>query len=104
MVKEKRYFAATMTRRAGQPCRGSGSRDGGVAPKQKVPGIPRPESTLLEGSPAITLAGGEDNGYFASGAGNAGSNPAAVLRDCVVQGLRTPQYAVVADSPANNFI
>jgi len=36
------------------------------------------------GSSAKRLAGGEDYGYFASDAGDAGSNPAAGIYTCVV--------------------
>jgi len=63
------------------PAGDQSSGDGGVVPKHKVPGkialrvgFPRrfPASDEAEG-----LAGGEDYGYFASNAGDAGSSPAA---------------------------
>ena len=82
MVKEERYFALTNDAQVGDPAGDQSSGDGGVVPMHKVPGkiVPRvdfPRWFPGEFFVITTLAGGEDDGYFALGAGDAGSNPAA---------------------------
>jgi hypothetical protein len=59
--------------------------DRGVASNQKVTGRYRAPSRLFSAVPRrgfeiAVLADGEDYGYFASAAGDAGSNPATGLR------------------------
>ena len=80
--EEKRYFAPMNDAQGGGPAGDQSSRDGGVVLKRKVPGkiVPRVGSSRWfpgEFLKTLDLAGGEDYGYFASGAGDAGSNPAA---------------------------
>ena len=79
---EERYFAPMNDAQGGGPAGDQSSRDGGVVLKRKVPGkiVPRVGSSRWfpgEFLKTLDLAGGEDYGYFASGAGDAGSNPAA---------------------------
>jgi hypothetical protein len=82
-VKEERYFAPKrIDAQGGGPAEDQSSRDGGVVPNHKVPGeiVPRvgfPRRFPGEFVETQRLAGGEDYGYFASNAGDAGSNPAA---------------------------
>jgi hypothetical protein len=69
-------------RRAGwRPCRGSEFQGRGRSPELQVPGRIVPRVGFPRRFPGefvnASLAGGEDCGYFALGAGDAGSNPAA---------------------------
>jgi hypothetical protein len=82
VVKEERYFAQITTRRAAALPGDQSSRDGGRSPEVKATWRNRAPSRLSSSVPRRAfelsdLAGGEDYGYFASGAGDAGSNPAA---------------------------
>jgi hypothetical protein len=95
VVKEKSYFAPKHGLRREQesePCRGADLRQrrdprgsGGVVPKVRVAAETGLESNLFSQVPRRVLkrsfvhsssAGGEDEGYFACDAGDAGSNPA----------------------------
>jgi hypothetical protein len=95
VVKEKSYFAPKHGLRREQesePCRapicgnaGDPWGSGGVVPKLRVAAETGLESNLFSQVPRRVLkrsvvhsssAGGEDEGYFACHAGDAGSNPA----------------------------
>jgi hypothetical protein len=71
-----------MQRRAGRrPCRGSEFQGRERSPEAQGTWKNRAPSRLSSLVPrrvleSLGLAGGEDYGYFASGAGDAGSNPA----------------------------
>lgn len=82
MVKEERYFGPMNDAQGGDPAGDQSSRDGDAVPDHKVPGKIAPRVGLSSLVPRRVfelagLAGGEDYGYFASNAGDAGSNPAA---------------------------
>ena len=119
MVKEKSYFAPEhdlrqarerVTRRgADLRQRRDPQGSGGVVPKLRVAAETGLESMLFSQVPRrvfeeevchTSSAGGEDEGYFASRTGDAGSNPAAGIFAAWLNG-KAPNRTFVVDSPAD---
>jgi hypothetical protein len=121
VVKEKSYFAPDDRRcRDANPaeqliCGNAGIREdlGASSRNSGLPRIPASSRISSRTFPGESLkkkfaqqvrttssAGGEDEGYFALGAGDAGSNPAAGIVPAWLNG-KAPNRTFVADSPAD---